>query len=258
MFLSSTVSATAPTRIISLVPSITELLASLELDECVCGITKFCVHPPHWRSRKTIVGGTKNIHYSRIAALSPQLIIANKEENAQEQVEALAQEFPVWLTDAASMAGALQMIRDIGLLTHRPRQAQAITDVIQHAFRALNPVVPPRKCCYLIWQDPLMTVGHDTFISDMLQRVGLQNVFAHLSRYPVVSPNMIADARPDIILLSSEPYPFAQKHLAAYQTLFPQAQVMLADGEMFSWYGSRMQFAPAYFQKLLQNLLRQK
>jgi ABC-type Fe3+-hydroxamate transport system substrate-binding protein len=170
-------------RIVSLVPSQTELLAELGLDEEVVGLTRFCVRPEGWKERKTIVGGTKNLLPERIAALRPTLILANREENVREQVEPLAALAPVHVTDVATVAEALAMIREVGALVGRRREAEALTKEIEAGFSGLKPG-RPRRAVYLIWREPYMTVGGDTFISDVMARAGLENAFGDRARYP--------------------------------------------------------------------------
>ncbi|MGB8191915.1 MAG: helical backbone metal receptor [Chitinophagaceae bacterium] len=247
-----------PVRIISLVPSQTELLYHLGLDEEVIGITKFCVHPNEWFRNKTRIGGTKQIHIDAVHRLQPDFILANKEENVKDQVETLERDFPVWVSDVNTLEDACSMIRSIGEITGKAEPAMNMALRIQQQFELLelsfDKSKAPLHTAYLIWKDPYMTIGNDTFIHDMLTRCGLENIFASQKRYPVVSIEQLraeADiSRLQLLLLSSEPYPFAQKHLEELQPLLPGIKIMLADGEMFSWYGSRLLQAPAYFQKL--------
>jgi ABC-type Fe3+-hydroxamate transport system substrate-binding protein len=250
-----------PRRIVSLVPSQTELLYHLGLDEEVVGITKFCVHPEQWFRHKTRIGGTKNVHIDKVRALQPHLIIANKEENQQEQVEALMAEFPVWTSDIHSLEDALAMIGQVGDITGRPAPAQALSNRIREEFAALSsslPVdLPARYAAYFIWRGPWMVAGGDTFINTMLGACGLQNIFGGLRRYPEVSlaelPAVFNDVAPEhqFVLLSSEPYPFKEQHIGEIREMLPHARILLVDGEMFSWYGSRLLEAPAYFRQLL-------
>jgi ABC-type Fe3+-hydroxamate transport system substrate-binding protein len=244
-----------PRRIVSLVPSQTELLADLGLDDRVVGITKFCIHPEAWFRGKTRVGGTKNVHLDRVAALRPDLILANKEENVREQVEALATDFPVWVSDINTLRDALEMVTQVGHLTSTETKAAEIRDSIQTGFTALPRRSSPLRAAYLIWKDPYMTVGGDTFIHDMLRAAGLQNCFGGLSRYPSVTVDQLQEANCDLLLLSSEPYPFKQKDVDELQARLPGTRVLLVDGEMFSWYGSRLLRAPAYFERLAATLI---
>ena len=243
----------APRRIVSLVPSQTELLAALGLDAEVVGLTRFCVHPAGWKDRKAIVGGTKDVRLDRVRALAPDLVIANREENVREQVEALAADTEVLVTDVADVSGALGMIRDVGAAVGRTATADALADEIATGFDALDPGRPLRAV-YLIWRDPWMTVGGDTFIHSVMARAGLVNAFGERTRYPAVTPAEIAAVQPDVLLLASEPYPFADKHVEEARRLAPSARVALVDGEVFSWYGSRMRAAPDALRALRTRL----
>ncbi len=247
--------AEKPRRIISLVPSQTELLADLGLEEEVIGITKFCIHPDRWFRSKTRVGGTKQLHLEQIAALQPDLIIANKEENEQQQIEWLMERFPVWTSDIKTLEQACDMITAIGELTGTSEKAKQLTAKINAGFSKLQPHPKPLRAAYFIWQEPLMCAGSDTFISHLMQRCNLQNVFtANDGRYPEVTESKLRELNPVVLLLSSEPFPFAAKHREAMQQQFPGIRVHLVDGEYFSWYGSRLVDAPGYFTSLLNQL----
>nr|WP_244620507.1 helical backbone metal receptor [Chitinophaga japonensis] len=251
-----------PQRIISLVPSQTELLHHLGLEAEVVGITKFCVHPDHWFRSKTRIGGTKSLHLDKIRSLQPQLILANKEENQREQVEVLMQEFPVWTSDIHTLEDALDMIRQVGGLTGRAAAAAQLSREIQARFATLRDSLPDEgsswHAAYFIWRKPWMVAGGDTFIHSMLAACGLQNSFAGTPRYPEISLSQLPEcfdgvpAGRQLVLLSSEPYPFKEQHIAEITAALPHARVLLVDGEMFSWYGSRLLEAPAYFRQLLQ------
>ncbi|RYZ00803.1 MAG: cobalamin-binding protein [Chitinophagaceae bacterium] len=243
----------APRRIVSLVPSQTELLHDLGLGDEVAGITKFCIHPDSWFRSKPRVGGTKTVHPDRVDALQPDLILANKEENVREQVEALAERYPTWVSDISTLNDALQMIRTVGALVHRAGAADALAMQIGAAFAGLGTHSGPLlRTGYLIWKDPYMTVGADSFIHEMLGYLGVANVFADKRRYPEMSPEDLSAC--ELLLLSSEPYPFAQKHIDELQRDLPGTRILLVDGEAFSWYGSRLLYTPAYFLKLRQQI----
>ncbi|MCB0523257.1 MAG: helical backbone metal receptor [Saprospiraceae bacterium] len=245
-----------PQRIISLVPSQTELLADLELDREVLGITKFCIHPNEWFRGKTRVGGTKTLNLEKIASFKPDLIIGNKEENDQDQIEWLGERFPVWMSDVYTLEDALWMIRELGSLCDRKVQADKIVIEISQRFQRLARSTDSERinAAYLIWRKPFMAAGADTFIHDMLYRAGFRNVFGEQKRYPELKPTELAEVKPDVILLSSEPYPFAVKHIAELQTICPSSRVLLVDGELFSWYGSRLIKSPGYFSELYSQL----
>lgn len=240
-----------PKRIVSLVPSQTELLHHLGLDNEVVGITKFCVHPNEWFKTKTRIGGTKNVNLEAIKALQPDLIIANKEENIKEQIETLEAIAPVWVSDVNNLEDALKMIDAVGKLTNTYVKAQNLRTEIQIRFKTPNYKL---KTAYLIWRKPYMTVGGDTYISNMLQHAGFENVFTNERRYPIVTLQQIAATNCDVILLSSEPYPFKQVHIDEIKAVMPNVKMLLVDGEMFSWYGNRLLVAVDYFNNLQQIL----
>lgn len=239
-----------PKRIISVVPSQTELLYDLGLDAEVVGITKFCIHPDSWFRSKERVGGTKNLNIEKIRALQPDLIIANKEENDQQQIEALAAEFPVWISDIQTLPQALQMIQVVGVITGCEARANGIVDEIVQGFTKMQRATQPRRVAYFIWYNPWMSVGHDTFISSMIRTMGWHNVMDDTTRYPEITLEALKAYNPELVLLSSEPYPFKEKHIEEIKAVLPDADVKLVDGEMFSWYGSRLLKATAYLQEL--------
>ncbi len=241
------------TRIVSLVPSITELLYSLGLEEEVVGITKFCVHPQAWFRTKTRIGGTKNIQTEKISALSPDLIIANKEENIREQVEPLQRDYNVMLTDVNDFSQALDMITQVGRATGKDRESEALAGEIKKAFSPLRDGTG-KTAAYLIWKEPWMTVGGDTFIHAMMQYAGFENIFADRLRYPETNLEEIEKLKPEWVLLSSEPFPFKESHARQLQNVFSHSKILLVDGEMFGWYGSRMLHAATYFRELRNQL----
>lgn len=243
-----------PRRIVSLVPSQTELLADLGLDDEVVGLTRFCVHPAGWKSGKAIVGGTKQVDLDRVQALEPDLVLANREENTREMVEALDAIASVYVTDVASLAEACEMIRAVGQLVGREAAGQTLARDVAAAFADL-PEHEPVTAAYLIWRAPYMTVGGDTFIHDVMTHVGLANVFADRRRYPEVTARELAVAEPDVVLLASEPYPFTDEHAAEVRAAVGGALVRLVDGEAFSWYGSRLLHAAPYLRQLCEDLL---
>jgi len=244
-------------RIISLVPSQTELLFDLGLNQEVIGITKFCIHPEEWFRNKTRIGGTKNINIKMIESLSPDLIIANKEENSREQIQDLAKKYNVWVTDVNDLKGALNMIDNMGKLTGRVEAACALALKIQTGFDDLKKKIFKERrlpAAYFIWKDPYMVAGCDTFINDMMQYCGLENIFSERKRYPEISLDQIKEKKCEVVLLSSEPYPFSQKHKEDIQRHFPNIKIELVDGEMFSWYGSRLMKSIDYFRSFEQKL----
>lgn len=238
-----------PQRIISLVPSQTELLFDLGLDTEMVGITKFCIHPREKFKRSTKIGGTKMLDIGKIRELNPDLIIGNKEENDRMQIEDLMKEFPVWMSDIQVLPEAIDMIKQIGELTGRTEKAAVIADDINEQFLSLNIKHKPVRTAYFIWKDPYMLAGKQTFIDDILSRGGFENVISD-NRYPEISVNQLKNLKPECIFLSSEPYPFKDEHVREVQSICPDARVSIVDGEMFSWYGSRLLLSPAYLRSL--------
>ncbi len=253
-----------PKRIISLVPSQTELLYDLGLAESVVGITKFCIHPQEWFKTKTRVGGTKKINLEKIKELSPDLIIGNKEENEKSQIEELMKIpinkggkgdlIPIWMSDIKNIEDALEMINSIGEITNTEIKAKEISSSIKKDFDKLQlklKTIKPLRTLYLIWAKPYMSVGSDTFIGNILSIAQFENVITSSKRYPELTEEEIRKLNPEIILLSSEPYPFKEKHIAELSKICPNAKIKLVDGELFSWYGSRLLQASSYLENIV-------
>jgi ABC-type Fe3+-hydroxamate transport system substrate-binding protein len=244
-----------PKRIISLVPSQTELLFDLGLGDRVIGITKFCIHPNEWFRSKVRVGGTKNLKLNLIEELQPDLIIGNKEENSKTDIEFLEKKFPVWMSDISSLEDSFVAINEIGTITNSKIKAENICLLI------MNEVEQFKSCknkllgnfLYLIWYNPIMVAGENTFINSMCNFLGLQNCIQQ-SRYPAINLPELINYNPNYIFLSSEPFPFKEKHITEIQNYFPNSKILLVDGEFFSWYGSRLLHSFKYFSELITSL----
>lgn len=248
-----------PTRIISLVPSQTELLFDLGLGDRVVGLTRFCIHPEELVHTKARIGGTKDFDLDKIRSLQPDLIIGNKEENYPEGIAALQAEYPVWMSDIYTLHDAYQMMLSIGQMTATELTARDLVAEIQNEFAALvrHRALPDGlSAAYLIWRKPYMVAANETFIDHMLGALGVQNAFGDMNRYPEVSAAQLTERQPDLVFLSSEPYSFTEKHLAEFQQLCPQARVMIVDGEMFSWYGSRLRQGAEYLSLLRDSIMQ--
>ena len=245
---------TSPKRIISLVPSQTELLYDLGLESKIVGITKFCVHPYHFKSTIKTVGGTKKVHFEKIRLLQPDIIICNKEENTKEIVEELSQICPVWVTNIITIEDNFQMISDFGKLFNCRIEAQKWNDKLTFALRNFKNYIkdkPIKKVAYFIWKDPYMVAGSDNFINELLKLNNFDNVYLNKGRYPEIElSKMILENNPDLVLLSSEPYPFKEENMVEIEKHTQNAKTVLVDGEMFSWHGSRLLKAFEYFKKL--------
>lgn len=240
-----------PKRIISLVPSQTELLFNFGLEEEVVGVTKFCVHPKGWLSQKKIIGGTKNPNIQLIQSLNPDLVIANKEENRKEDIEIISQFCPVWVSDVHNLNTACDMILSLGEIVGKSDIANQLINDIRNSFGTLNLFSSHIRCAYLIWWNPIMLAGPNTFINYMLTTIGMTNVCdSNESRYPELSLGQIKEFDPEVILLSSEPFPFSEKHIRELRKEFSNTKIILVDGELFSWYGPRLLLFKEYAQKL--------
>lgn len=239
-------------KIVSLVPSITEALFDFGLtaDE-VIGRTKFCIHPEGKVKDVPVIGGTKNLNLDRIITLNPDLIIANKEENEKQQVTELMKSHNVWLTDIETLQDNSDFINDLGELLNKQRLAEEYNQKINEIFRNIS-ISTTRKVAYLIWKNPYMTVGGDTFISKVLAQLGFVNIFENQQRYPEISVSDLQKA--DCVFLSSEPFPFKENHLQELQLQLPHTKIFLVDGEAFSWYGTHLAKCEKYFEDLLQSV----
>ena len=246
-----------PKRIISLVPSQTELFFDLGLDDEVVGVTRFCIHPEDKVSTRERIGGTKDFNFEKIKELKPDLIIGNKEENYQDGINELKKDFPVWMSDIYILNNAYQMIASIAEITSKHSEAEQLISEIKTSFNTLPPVtrhLPPLTCSYFIWRKPYMVAASGTFLDHMLNVFGVRNAFADMSRYPTVTAEQIAAANPDLIFLSSEPYSFTEKHIEEFKSISPTSKIMIVDGELFSWYGSRLRYTAKYFERLRKSL----
>lgn len=228
--------ASPPHRIISLVPSQTEFL--IDIGAPVVGRTKFCIHPAEKGKDIPIIGGTKNFRMDAIRELKPDLIIGNKEENYQKGIVELEKEFPVWMSDIYNFDDSIQMMSAIGTLVNREKES---SDIVSECQSALEKVKGTKsdKVIYLIWKNPWMAAGKNTFIDQMLSHLGYENLITD-ERYPQLTDEQITKLHPDQILFSSEPFPFAESHLALAASRWPKVKSTLVDGELFSWYGSRL------------------
>lgn len=234
-------------------PSQTELLFDLGLDKEIIGITRYCIHPADKVEGKGKIGGTKRFDIDKIAALKPDLIIGNKEENYEEGIFELQKICPVWMSDIFTLKDAISMMREIGSITGKQNESDNLIHEIETGL-VPNSSRLHKTCAYFIWRRPYMVAAKNTFIDNMLSVFGLRNTFEEKERYPEVSIDEIGETRPDFIFLSSEPYSFTDKHIPEFNEICPTAKVVVVDGEMFSWYGSRLKLTGAYFQQLRQQL----
>ncbi|WP_332454364.1 helical backbone metal receptor [Chryseobacterium aquaticum] len=236
-------------KVISLVPSITEALFDLGLTENeIIGRTKFCIHPEDKVKNIEIIGGTKNLNIEKIKSLKPNLILANKEENVKEQVESLKEDFKVIVYNTETIEDNYYLVKNLGMLFNKEERAQAFNLKVYEVLH-LAKLKSPVKVAYLIWKNPYMTVGSDTFIHNVLSEIGFENIFKNTTRYPEIQVEDLAEA--EIIMLSSEPFPFKEKHIAELKEFYPDKKIMIVDGEAFSWYGTHIAKCENYFKELI-------
>lgn len=239
-------------KVVSLVPSITEALFDLGLTENeVIGRTKFCIHPESKVKKVPVIGGTKNINIDKIRALQPDLILANKEENIKEQVEALMDDFKVIVTNVETIEDNYYLLKTLGNLFNKEERAQQFNLKIYEVLEQAK-LDSPVKIAYLIWKNPYMTIGSDTFIHRILSEIGFENIFKNRTRYPEIQIEDLAEA--EIIMLSSEPFPFKEKHIEEMKAFYPDKKIMIVDGEAFSWYGTHIAKCGDYFKELLAEI----
>jgi iron complex transport system substrate-binding protein len=246
-------------RIVSLCPSLTELVFDLGLGNSLVGRTKFCVHPEGRVDAVEKVGGTKNPKIERIIQLAPDLVLLNEEENRREDAEALEAagiachvSFPRTALDTAAM------VRSIAAAVHAPAEGERIARDIETRHDRVTRSAARREqvsYAYLIWRDPWMTLNADTFVSALLGDAGGRNVFASRpERYPAFTPDELRAANPDVVLLSTEPFPFKDAHadeLSAASGL-ARDRFRIVDGELLSWHGSRTPAGIDYAEEVIR------
>jgi len=237
-----------------LVPSQTELLVDLGLEDAIVGLTKFCVHPIHLRKSKTIVGGTKQVHYDKIKALKPDVILCNKEENTKDMVAELEKIAPVHVSDIYTVEDTIVLMKQYGELFSVQEKAVEITNKLLELVIEFKEYIANRttkRVAYFIWRKPWMVAGSNTIIHHLLSLNNFENVFEDLPRYPEVAIASLVEAnKPDFVFLSSEPYPFKEKHIDELKEILPEVNILLVDGEYFSWYGTRLLGAFRYYKSL--------
>lgn len=225
-------------RIVSLVPSLTETVCELGLRAQVVGCTSFCVRPPGLQRQATLVGGTKDPDLEAIFALSPTHVLVNDEENKPEHIEALRQRVPTLSTFPKTPLDVPGMLREIG--TFLDCDAEGFARRVERGIAAVKHATVTKKFLYYIWREPYMVAAPDTYISAMMGLAGWVNAVPPGSvRYPVLTVDEARGLNPELILLSSEPYPFRRRDAERLKGEWPDAPEMVkADGQLFSWYGT--------------------
>ncbi|HRQ47170.1 MAG TPA: helical backbone metal receptor [Rhodocyclaceae bacterium] len=245
-------------RIVSLVPSLTELLFDLGLGSCVVGRTGFCVHPRAWLKAVPKVGGTKDVKLDAVHRLEPTHLIVNIDENRRETVDELAQFVPnIIVTHPCKPEDNRDLYRLFGHVFGREAAARRLEADLDRALARADEVarsMPPEAVLYLIWRDPWMTVARDTYISAMLDCVGWKTLPEVADeRYPQFGWTEPWLARAGRVLLASEPYRFSERHVGEVTRLSGRPVTMI-DGEMASWYGSRAIIGLEYLSGLRRSV----
>ncbi|MDV7185984.1 helical backbone metal receptor [Lutibacter sp. TH_r2] len=247
-----------PKKIVSLVPSQTELLYDLALENEIIGITNFCVHPFNLKSTKVIVGGTKKVDYEKIKELKPDFILCNKEENSYEMLPELEKIAPTYFSDVNTIQDSIDLILHLGSILNRRTESDNMAHKIEYKladFKEYMKNKPIRKVAYFIWANPWMVAGNDTYINEILKLNKFDNIYGHMSRYPKINIEKIRwEGDPDVLIFSSEPYKFEDKHAMEIGSFTNRSITVFGDGEMFSWFGSRMLLAFDYFKELHKKL----
>lgn len=245
-------------RIVSLVPSITELLCDLGLAGRLVGRTGFCIHPATTVATIPKVGGTKDVNIDKIRQLAPTHLVVNIDENEKPTVDLLAQFVPhVVVTHPLVPEDNLALARLVGGVFGADEAAASWCEAFGRELAALRalPPAPARTVLYCIWKDPWMTVSADTYIGAMLHELGWQvaPLAQDGSRYPRFAWSQELVDQLDAVLLSSEPYRFTEEHADALERQIGKP-VLLVDGEMMSWYGSRALAGVRYLRELRARL----
>jgi ABC-type Fe3+-hydroxamate transport system substrate-binding protein len=239
-----------PKRVVSLVPSITELFCFLGANKYLIARTKFCIHPMPFINSIQRIGGTKNIRIPDILKLKPDLVLCNKEENEKTQVKTLQENgSKCYVSDIKTINNFRHFTNDLAQIMGLQNQTEQFLHELTKAYYEF-PLPKLGSCLYLIWRKPFMAAGGDTFINELLTLAGFDNILVDRKRYPELSLQEIYELKPAYILLSSEPYPFKQKHVEELKQILPESNILLVDGEMFSWYGNRLLEASFYFKQL--------
>jgi ABC-type Fe3+-hydroxamate transport system substrate-binding protein len=246
--------AKKPVLIISIVPSQSEFLWDIGLREELIGITKFCIHPNEMSMSVEKVGGTKKLNIEKIRALKPDLIIGNKEENDRSDIELLQKEFNVWMSDIYTFEDSFEMMNQLGIILDKGSEAKKIVDELRTSLTEVKDIFSKQTVAYFIWNKPYMLAAKNTFINFVLDYLGFTNAFSHLNRYPEVDELTLQKIDPDFCFLSSEPFPFKEEHINELQKTLPNTKIDIVDGEVFSWYGSRLLHLNAYIKDLKKQL----
>ncbi len=237
-----------PRRIISLCPSVTYSLIKLGCRNQLAGRTKYCIHPKADVAGIPVIGPVQGFSMDAVHALNPDLILAVKEENAKDEVLKLSELYPVFVFDVKDVRQNAAHLLKLGLLCGREEEAAEIV-------RSFPRKAMPKKSLqslYLIWKDPWMGVGTKSYTGSVLSFFGLPQYSHFTEAYPKLSGQDFRGA--DLIMLSSEPFPFQEHHRKELQALYPDKKIILVEGEMFCWFGASFANTEAYLESVLPGI----
>ena len=238
--------SSVPKRVVSLVPSVTETIADMGFASCLVAVTRFCKYPSDVVTTLPKIGGPKKVDIQKIVDLKPDLVVAVKEENDKEQILSLMERVPVFVFDINTIGDSFDMLDRLGAIFNRSEVSARWIRRIQEKMAHYKPGRLAQKTLYIIWKKPWMAAGKSTFIGSMMQLAGFDNMIS--GRYPEIDEKEMS--RAEIILLATEPYHFKASDRAELQAKYPDKEIVIIDGEMFTWYGTHMLQAIDYFAHL--------
>ncbi|MBI9038391.1 MAG: ABC transporter substrate-binding protein [Bacteroidales bacterium] len=247
-----------PKRIVSLCPSITETLCELGLADKIIACTDYCVHPIDVVKNFNKIGGPKNFSEEKILNLKPDIIFAVKEENETCKINRISKKVPTYVFDINSIQEGIEMIKTLGNIFEIQNISDCFIEKMQEGYKNLTKVNSNIKCLYLVWKQPYIAVGGDSFIDSVLYQINIKNCLRNSKKkYPKIKLKLLENQF-DLLILPSEPYSFSENDIDGFEKIFPEKEIIKVDGEMFSWYGTHQLKAISYLQKLVINLNSKK
>lgn len=241
-----------PKRVVSLVPSLTEVLFDLGAGASVAGVTSFCIHPPQARETAAVVGGTKNPKVDVIRQLAPDLVYMNLEENLKRHAEAIREFAPVFVTEPKKVADVESLILQLARIHAREREGDAIVSRLAAALEEVRRKARRFTFAVAIWKNPWMWCGGDTYVSNLVAEAGGLNVFAGQTRYPTLqAEDVVREHRPEVIFLPDEPYLFTDDDAADLRAKTGARVVGPFAGDLFTWHGTRTVEGLAFLRDFL-------
>lgn len=248
-----------PKRIISLVPSLTETLYDLNLEENILGITKSCTHPVHFKHTKTIIGDVKDVEIEKIKDLQPHIVFCNKGENSLETIKKLQEFTQVYVTVVKTIDDSIRLVEKLGLILNRRVDAKLINHKINLKLEDFTQFIKEydvKKAGYFIGYNPWVAAGDNTFINALLALNKFENIYTNKEdMYPIIEAKKIRlEGDPDFVFFPSHPFAFNDKHIFEMGRFTHHASAVYVDGQMFSWFGSRLIKSFDYFKSLRERI----